>query len=545
MTVKRINEGLGDLASNIGGAIKTDIMKNSGPWEGLVNSLLKDPIGSRQNAKKNVDKIPQKVEVYKPIIPDYAQKQKEHLTFKKFSGTNKIDDVLKYLKDIKLREELYAYWCWSYYIDVYIDKINKDIAVQTILFDIVMNIKEDKMKIEKIHYDELQKLIMDFVVNEVESKKAAFDAQVKKMPKKIPESTQGGNMSFKSFNESVEKKLKEDNLSSLQAKDAQEQKKVADAQKNAANTKAKLTQAQLVAQKKAADAQAKQAKQTPIIPGMVAEGVYAGGDGKPKKIPFTQNPELQSQAVGPKTKANGEPVEDEEVEDEEAKKAKERTKKLDKLSKELQDLADEADRNGKDNIDATEDNLIDKMAAKEQKDLKESKDSWTEMEKKLQQLDEGCVGGVCTMGGRSDSAGGPVGNWGIAPIGKIGQLSMPGTAQSQPQIPQVADRASIYSFIKNNDLMRTSRDYALNALLSQFGNSSTELSQILSDAILSDGNPTGIDQSYGYGADSLLPVGQDHPTEDLPVDYTQDRPATQDAQMRDAWGQMEETLKEL
>ena len=524
MPFERINEGLGDLASNIGGAIKTDIMKGSGPWESMVDALLKNPLKSKQDAKKNVDEIPKKIQHYKPVIPDYAQKQKEHLTFKKFSSTNKIDDVLKYLKDIKAREELYAYWRWSFYIDMYLKKVNKDISTQTILFDIVMNIKEDKMKIEKIHYDEIFKLIQDYVVSEVESNKSKFDAQVKKMPKTE------NIMSFKQFHEAQEKKLKEGTAETDQKNAINKKVKAATADAEAAKAEAKAT----MSAAKQKEIAAKNAAKSPVIAPM-AEGTYAGGDGVKKKIPFTQNSTLQNQAVGPKDPD----AKDKEEEDDELSAAKERIKKLEKLTKELQKAADESNEVATDNIDATADTLIDKMAARERDELKEAASDWKKMEAQLKQLDEGCVGGVCTMGGRADvGASGPMGSFGIAPMGQIGGLSMPLPMEQNP-VPQVADRSTIYNFVKNNDLHRTNRDFALNALTDKFGNASTELSAILSDAILSDGDPEGIDQSYGYSPDSLLAVQA--PPEDEPVNDH----IAQATQMSNAWGQMEEKLKDL
>jgi hypothetical protein len=532
MSDKRINEGLGDIVSNIGGAIKTDIMKNSGPWISVVDSLLKNPKQHEHEMNKDFADY---------ATPEFQRFQNAANQFSKRKKGKDINAVIKYIKGLKDTDDLAKFYKWRFYFDTMgsngKDKVQVEKSKQRIVANIVKDVDQSTVPIDASHWGDIEQFVDKMIIEEVNRNRSTYDSVVLKTKKKpatktaIPE-TKETNMSFKSFNEKIEKKLKEDNVSSLQAKDAQDAKKVADAQMRAATTKSKLTQAQLQAQKKAADVQAKQAKQG--IP--VAEGVYAGGDGVAKKIPFTQNPTLQVQAVGPKDGAK-----DETVEDDETKASKERKKKLDDLSKELQDLADESNGIAKDNIDATEDNLIDKMAAKEQKDLKESKVSWAEMEKKLKQLDEGCVGGVCTMGGRSDAAGGPVGNWGIAPIGSVGQLSMPPGAPQN--VAQVADRSSIYSFIKDNDLMRTSRDYALNTLLGQFGNSSTELSQILSDAILSDGNPTDIDSSYGYASDSLLPVSPDQDAP--PEDFTQDRESTQDQQMKAAWGQMESKLADL
>jgi hypothetical protein len=525
MFQKRINEGFGDLASNIGGAIKQDIMKGSGPWAGFVDALLKNPIGERKKNKPNVDNIPKKVEGFKPVVPDYAKKQKEHLTLKNVSKTGTIDDVLNYLKDIKAREDLYAYYRWSFYIDVYIKKNHKDAAAQTVLFDIIMDVKEDKVKLDTHHYDELNKLIQDNVVNQVEKNKSSFDAQIKKMPKKE------NNMSFKQFLEEKEKKIKEGLLSggpvdpTAANPGKAREVKVKSTKASIDTAKADKSKAELAKAQAALSADsASKAKQ-------LEEGVYAGADGKPKKIPFTQDPNLKDQAVGPKPEKN---------EDDEYQTAMDKRKKdLEEITKKLQKLADEACEVAKDNIDPTEDNLIDKMAAKERSDLKEGEASWAEMEKNLEALNEACIGGVCTMGGRSNDAGGAIGNMGISPMGSIG-LSMPTSHISQPSPNQVADRSTIYTFIKNNDLHRVSRDYALNTLLSQFGNASTELSTILSDAILSDGSPADIDSSYGY-SDSSLKAIQD-PVEDIipdgGIDHSNDG-------LDGAWATMEDRLKDL
>lgn len=535
MPFERINEGLGDLASNIGGAIKTDIMKNSGPWEGIVNSLLSD-------SKKL------KEEMYKDFgdyaVPEFQKFTNAETQFLKSKSGKDINDLIKVIQGLKDTDDLVKFYRWRFYFDTMPskgkDKVQIEKSKQRITASLINGIDQSKTPIDTSHWDDLKKFVDTMIVDDVNNKRSDYDNVLLKSPKKtktktkpIPE-TKGNYMSFKQFHEAQEKKLKEDNISSLQAKTAQEKKKVADAQKRAADSESKLTQAQLKAQTLQAK-QAADAAKTSIKTGMVAEGTYAGGDGIKKKIPFTQNSTLQKQAVGPKDPDAKEKTE----EDDELSAAKERIKKLEKLTKELQKAADESNEVATDNIDATTDNLIDKMAAKERDELKEAASDWEKMEAQLKQLDEGCVGGVCTMGGRADAgASGPMGSFGIAPMGQIGGLSMPLPMEQNP-VPQVADRSTIYNFVKNNDLHRTNRDFALNALTDKFGNASTELSAILSDAILSDGDPEGIDQSYGYSPDSLLAVQA--PPEDEPVNDH----IAQATQMSNAWGQMEEKLKDL
>lgn len=524
-----IGNAVSDAPKNALSAIAQDITKNTGA-ESFVQGFINDIF-----EKAHIDqKVMERVKDWK-LHKDAANS---------FSKSIKGKDLGFIRDDLKNRRDddnLFKFYRWIFFIRKYITKEKDDIIIQDMI-NFISDLSSDKPNISKD--PNLQKIqreiififenkVQDVVNRDVKAFKDEYNKAASSKTRPLPE-TKGNIMSFKQFYTEQEKKLKEDNISSLQAKTAQEKKKVADAQKRTADSESKLTQAQLKAQALQAK-QAADAAKVSVKTGLVAEGTYAGGDGVKKKIPFTQNSNLQNQAVGPKDPD----AKDKEEEDDELTAAKERIKKLEKLTKELQKAADESNKVAIDNIDATADTLIDKMAAKERNELKEAASDWEKMEAQLKQLDEGCVGGVCTMGGRSGTSNsGPIGDWGIAPMGQIGGLSMPLPIEQNP-VPQVADRSTIYNFIKNNDLHRTNRDFALNALTDKFGNASTELSAILSDAILSDGDPEGIDQSYGYSPDSLLAVQA--PPEDEPVsDHI-----AQATQMSNAWGQMEEKLKDL
>jgi hypothetical protein len=525
---KGFNEGLGDLASSVGGAIKNDILKGSGPWEQFVNSLFSNNL---KNKIKNFEQIKKK-------IKDFDKHEAELNAFIKNNNGKSLQDIYNDLSNRSDDDSLFKHFRWSYFLNTKVLNVKGDEVIKNIIFQQILQISSDKDKDPKDPVNkpiedlkvEILKLLVEKVKNVVLMNEKLFQEEWKK-------ATQGqevkkeNNMSFKNFYES--KKIKEDLAASPigePSKDTKiKQTQVALKNADLAKSKQKLAQAQTID----ANNQAKAAKQ-------MAEGVYAGADGKPKKIPFTQDPTLKNQAVSPKPDAK-----DDTVEDEAEKNAKKKKKDLEEITKELQKLADEACDVAMNNIDPTEGTLIDKMAAREESGLKESQLSWSEMEKTLNRLDEGCAGGVCSMGGDSPDIGG---SFGIMPIGSIAGGLMGSVSTPNPK-QQVADRSTIYSFIKDNDLNKTSRDYALNALLDRFGNSSTELSQILSDAILSDGSPNDIDSSYGY-SDSLMaiqaPSEGGSEVEDVPsIDYTQQGDIAQDSQLKNAWAQMEQELKDL
>jgi hypothetical protein len=530
----RTNEGIADFAKqHLINPVVTDITKNTG----IVGDVIRDisdktwstVFGGKIDPKKVVS--PDKTcERLQKNIPDYAIKKKTYDIYINEKKSKNIDDTLKILNDPK-NEEIAKFYAWKYYIDIRINKKHKDIVREEVIYDIIKNVDTNSVQITDKHKAKLYDFVDNKVIKFAKSKQQEMENALKKT--QIKES----HMSFKNFFESKEP-VKEGSAEAAQKVAVKSKVDAAKAQAKAAQDEAKAGILSAKEKEKQAKVQAKNISTNVSM----LEGTYAGADGVAKKIPFTQNPMLQNQAVGPKDPKAKDKKEEDKVEDE----YEERKKKLEKISKELQDLADESCAIAKDNIDATEDTLIDKMAAREYKSLKEGASSWEEMEKHLQKLEEGCVGGVCGIGGSTSTGG--VSNLGISPISVVG-------FQTQPRaenIPQVADRSTIYSFIKNNDLHRTNRDYALNALLQQFANAQTELSSILSDAILSDGNPQDIDDSYGFKTDTFsarFEPTNDYPQEDesdIPqIDYTQQGEYAQTSQLGKAWGEMENKLKDL
>jgi hypothetical protein len=507
-------------------AVVGDITKNT-IYQGLSQDLVNKIFGFKIDIKK-ASPPTKTTEKYQAVIPEYALKKKTYDVFVKEKKGKNIEETIQILKDPK-NEEVLKFYSWKYYIDIKINKKHRDIAREEVIYDIIRDIDTDSMKIEDSHKKELYDIVDNKIIQFARTKEREMENTLKKMP------TKESNMTFKHFFES--KNIKEGAAEIAQKQAMRSKVDAAKADAKAAQDEAKAGTIAAKEKEKQAKLQAKNV--------MVAEGTYAGADGVSKKIPFTQNPTLQPQAVGPKDKDS---KEDKDTESDDG--SKDRKEKLEKITKELQALADDACAVAKDNIDATEDTLIAKIAAKEYKSLKEGATSWEEMEKHLAKLEEsGCAGGVCAIGAGAPDMGVGRGAMTISPMGSLGLQTQPVNSQ----VPQVADRSTIYNFIKNNDLHRTNRDYALNMLLSQYGNSQTELSTILSDAILSDGNPSDIDASYGYQTDTFSarfdPAATAYPPEDTTevpqTDYTQDGDFAQASQMSKAWKDMENKLNEL
>jgi hypothetical protein len=278
-------------------------------------------------------------------------------------------------------------------------------------------------------------------------------------PKFIPEER---NMTFKSFFEAENIKETED-IQKLDAEVNKDKQKLADTQVKKAQAIQKVTKDNI---KKSTNKK----EENPL-----AEGVYAGADGINKKIPFTQDPLLKK---AEDSKEKEDPIKD---------AGEERRKKLERITKELQELANEVSSDVNPNIN--EEPPLSVLAAKEKFSLDEAAHQWEQMQ---------CAMGECGVESQL-----PVEITAQSMIDS-GEFNNAGLEQSETTA-QVADRASIYGFIKSNNLTGIPRDQSLNILLGQFGNSSTELSQILSDAILSDGEPSDIDGSYGY-TDSLRQI---------------------------------------
>jgi len=534
-----IKEGLGTALTNIaktaGNAVIQDVIKDSGPIEKAVHAFLDGLKNHPEKYKVISKKIIITVDKYKKVIPDYETKRKHHEQLKKITLQKDVDYVIEYLNKGSLNEHLFAFYRWFYYLTVYIERNTKDKAVELIIIDILLDIP-NKDSMTSAQERQLENIIEVEVVKKVETNKAAFDNQVKTV--RIKETTMPSFKNFMEEEKRKEEQLKEDGLQAAQANADNQGKQALNADAKAAQADAKSLQAQAKVATMSAQTKQKQAR--------MEEGVYAGGDGKNKKIPFTQNPTNQPQAVGPNKKAKS----DLKDEDREEEATEEREKTLAELTKELQDLADEACDIAMNNIDPTEGTAIEKMAAKEEFSLKESKGQWERLEARWAKnpLKEACIGGVCGLGepaeGGSENG---VGKWGVKPMPAIGELSMPRNSQ----VPQVADRSTIYSFIKDNQLDKSKRDFALNKLTDTFGNASTELSQILSDAILSDGEPEDISKSYDYSGTSVDSGKEPVPDEaEIDIEVGDDVPhegeMTQMKGLKDAWATMENNeLKDL
>jgi hypothetical protein len=321
---------------------------------------------------------------------------------------------------------------------------------------------------------------------------------INKPAKPIPEER---NMTFKSFFESENIKEEED-IQKLDAEVNKDKEKLADTQVKKAQAIQKVTK----------DNIAKSTNKKEENP--LAEGVYAGADGINKKIPFTQDPLLKK---AEDSKEKEDPIKD---------AGEERRKKLERITKELQELANEVSSDVNSNIN--EEPPLSVLAAKEKFALDEAAHQWEQMQ---------CAMGECGVENQL-----PVEITAQSMIDS-GEFNNAGLEQSETTA-QVADRASIYGFIKSNNLTGIPRDQSLNILLGQFGNSSTELSQILSDAILSDGEPSDIDNSYGY-TDSLRQISSPE-VQPAPVDWD-DSERSHLNRLQDTWKDMEAkfNLKDL
>jgi hypothetical protein len=321
---------------------------------------------------------------------------------------------------------------------------------------------------------------------------------VNKPVKPIPEER---NMTFKSFFEAENIKETED-IQKLDAEVNKDKQKLADTQVKKAQAIQQVTKDNI---KKSTNKK----EENPL-----AEGVYAGADGINKKIPFTQDPLLKK---AEDSKEKEDPIKD---------AGEERRKKLERITKELQELANEVSSDVNPNIN--EEPPLSVLAAKEKFSLDEAAHQWEQMQ--------------CAMGDCGVESQLPVEITAQSMIDS-GEFNNAGLEQSETTA-QVADRASIYGFIKSNNLTGIPRDQSLNILLGQFGNSSTELSQILSDAILSDGEPSDIDGSYGY-TDSLRQISAPK-VEPVQVDWDNSERSDLN-RLQDTWKDMEAkfNLKDL
>lgn len=464
--VGRGASAVGGALKSVGTAFKKDLFKNAGEIENIVDAvwdrLSKDPEFMRKYAD----------------IKD------------KFDKTKKAKDIITIVKQPKDRKELIEMLA-SLYGDKYRSFKNGRAVAEGELKKALYkgNSYNQLTPVEKQNIDKIIAEILDLAFNNIT--KSTPNNNVGQN-KKIPE---GNTMSFKTFFESEQIK-EEDNINKLDAEINKDKIQLADKQVKKAKAIQKITKDNI---------SKKTNKETAI-----AEGVYAGGDGINKKIPFTQDPLLKK---AEDSKEKEDPIKD---------AGEERRKRLEKITKELQELANEVSSDINPNIH--EEPPLDALAAKEKLELAESCQQWEQMQANLGECGIENQNPVeITAQNMIDS--GEFNNYGFSPESKTAQ---------------VADRSSIYGFIKSNNLTKCPRDQALEILLSQFGNSSTELSQIFSDAVLSDGEPSDISASYGY-TDSLRQIAQ--PEIDSPVIDWENSERGQLNRLQDTWKDMEAQFK--
>lgn len=248
-------------------------------------------------------------------------------------------------------------------------------------------------------------------------------------------------------------------------------------------------------------------------------GVYAGGNGKSKPIPYTQDPEMKNQAVGPKVDddEDGDDIEDANPEPE---------KKNIAPVYSVPGLGESEDPTINQGYDAMYDSF--------NRDMNSGKSDWQKMEEsmKSRRLDESCGPSGCSLPVPSSENIG-MGSGGIMSVPGLGG-GIIGARNSEPRMPAVVDKSEIYAYIKNQGLHDGNREHAMSLLLSKFGaNPEEELSTVLDDAIMST-NPDEvdrIDKLYNY-QDTL---NFERPEAELPGFLNQ------------AWQQMENSndLKDL
>jgi hypothetical protein len=157
-------------------------------------------------------------------------------------------------------------------------------------------------------------------------------------------------------------------------------------------------------------------------------------------------------------------------------------------------------------VSITIDPNTDKFDLDEDKDIKwqrtttileDTRQVWEEMEKSM--VNEGCAGGVCTIGGPMHVTNNTSG------IGNVSSVVSSFIATPIRQISHAASDKEIYTYIKMNNLHNSPRQTAISHLLGNFQNAESNVEKILDDAIMSlkydDSNPESInevDKSYGF-----------------------------------------------
>jgi len=211
--------------------------------------------------------------------------------------------------------------------------------------------------------------------------------------------------------------------------------------------------------------------------------VYAGANGKSKPIPYTQDPEMKNQAVGPNVdeEEDGDDIDDANPKPEEKEIAPVYS---------AQGLGESEDPTINQGYDAMYDSFI--------RDMNSGKSDWQKMEESLkaQSMNESCGPAGCSLGVPTAGGSGMVNS---------GMMSVPGIGSGingvQPRIPAVVDKSEIYKFIKDQSLHQGNREQAMSFLLSKFGaNPTEELEMVLDDAIMSS-DPQQIemmDRKYNY-----------------------------------------------
>lgn len=122
--------------------------------------------------------------------------------------------------------------------------------------------------------------------------------------------------------------------------------------------------------------------------------------------------------------------------------------------------------------------------------VSETANRWKEVEENYKS-DETCVTGVCGLGGGNRLGGEKLGSDILASddVGDTSQFTA-----------KVADKNSIYKYIKDNALHRCQREVAIPRVCEKFNNPYEEMNQIIDDAVLSEtnGQTEQIDALYDY-----------------------------------------------
>lgn len=132
--------------------------------------------------------------------------------------------------------------------------------------------------------------------------------------------------------------------------------------------------------------------------------------------------------------------------------------------------------------------------------IEDTRTVWESMEKEM--INEGCAGGVCTIGSPLSVQNATSG------LGSVASAMPMFTKTPIRTIPHVASDKEIYAYIKNNSLHTIARETALGQIKGNFMNTESDVEKIYEDAVASskfDGREDAInevDSSYEYETQS-------------------------------------------